>query len=78
VNIPNIQTMLVNLASMKYRAAFMSLNGMILRLGQTLGPIIAGYFYILGGLNFAFIGGAILAVLMIFLVFYMDKSIGKA
>ncbi len=74
INIPNIQTMLVGLAPFQYRAAFMSLNGMVLRIGQTLGPIIAGYFYILGGLNFAFFGGAVLALIMIVLVFLMDRG----
>lgn len=69
VNIPNIQTMLVTLAPMKYRAAFMSLNGMVLRIGQTLGPIVAGSFFALGGLDFAFFGGIIIAVFMMIIVF---------
>ncbi len=75
INMPNIQTMLVGLAPYQYRAAFMSLNGMVLRIGQTLGPIVAGYFYILGGLNFAFFGGAILAIIMIGLVFLLDRKV---
>lgn len=73
INIPNIQTMLVGLAPMKYRAAFMSLNGMVLRIGQTLGPIIAGLFFALGGINFAFFGGIIVAGIMIVIVFTMVK-----
>ncbi|MCF8379817.1 MAG: MFS transporter [Bacteroidales bacterium] len=68
INIPNIQTMLVTIAPMKYRAAFMSLNGMILRIGQTLGPIIAGLFFALGGINVAFLGGAIIALSMVLIV----------
>jgi len=37
---PTIQTLLVRLAPTEYRAALMSLNGFVLRLGQTLGPLI--------------------------------------
>lgn len=69
INIPNVQTMLVGLAPMKYRAAFMSLNGMVLRIGQTLGPIIAGFFFAVGGLQFAFLGGVIVAGVMLVIVF---------
>ncbi len=38
--IPTTQNLLVNLAPMENRAAVMSLNGLVLRLGQTLGPLI--------------------------------------
>ncbi len=38
--IPTSQNLLVNLAPMENRAAVMSLNGLVLRLGQTLGPLI--------------------------------------
>ena len=71
INIPNIQTLLVSLAPMKYRAAFMSLNGMVLRLGQTLGPLVAGFFFAVGGVTFAFYGGVIVAGLMILIVFFL-------
>lgn len=71
INIPNIQTLLVSLAPMKYRAAFMSLNGMVLRLGQTLGPLLAGFFFAVGGITFAFYGGVIVAGLMIIVVIFL-------
>jgi ACDE family multidrug resistance protein len=73
INIPNVQTMLVSLAPMKYRAAFMSLNGMVLRIGQTLGPLTAGLFFAVGGIKGAFFGGAIVALLMIGIVFLSFK-----
>jgi MFS family permease len=66
-NIPNVQTMLVEMAPMKQRAGFMSLNSMVLRTGQTLGPLITGLFYSLGGLSWTFFGSMILSV-MIFLI----------
>jgi MFS family permease len=68
INIPNIQRMLVNMAPRQHRGAFMSINGMVLRIGQTLGPMVAGLFYIIGGVRFAFFGGALLAVLMMAVV----------
>ncbi|MFX0079026.1 MAG: MFS transporter [Candidatus Hermodarchaeota archaeon] len=37
---PTVQILLVRLAPMNCRAALMSLNGLVLRLGQTLGPLI--------------------------------------
>jgi MFS transporter, ACDE family, multidrug resistance protein len=74
INIPNIQTMLVNLAPVQHRGAFMSINGMVLRIGQTLGPMFAGLFYIIGGISFAFFGGTFLSVLMIILVIFTLKE----
>ncbi len=37
---PTVQILLVRLAPMNCRAALLSLNGLVLRLGQTLGPLI--------------------------------------
>ncbi len=75
INIPNIQTLLVGLAPMKYRAAFMSLNGMVLRLGQTIGPLVAALFFAVGGISYAFWGGALVAVAMFTIVIF---TLGKA
>jgi MFS family permease len=74
INIPNIQTMLVNMAPANHRGAFMSINGMVLRIGQTLGPMVAGLFYIIGGIQFAFFGGAVLAGLMVLVVLFTLKE----
>ncbi len=71
INIPNIQTMLVSIAPMKYRAAFMSLNGMVLRIGQTLGPMTIGLLFVFGGINAAFLGGSVIAAIMILIVFFL-------
>ncbi len=64
MNIPTLQTLLVGLAPIEYRAAFMSINGMILRLGQTLGPLVTGVAYGLMGIDGAFWGGAVVAAVM--------------
>jgi ACDE family multidrug resistance protein len=71
VNIPNIQTLLAGLAPMEYRAAFMSVNGMVLRLGQTLGPLLMGAVFGLWGMSGVFYAGAGFSMLMFVLVMVM-------
>ncbi|MFW6140569.1 MAG: MFS transporter [Acidobacteriota bacterium] len=58
MNIPSIQTCLAELAPIEYRAAFMSVNGMVLRLGQTLGPVFMGLIFAVWGIKGAFFAGA--------------------
>lgn len=65
--IPGIQTLLVGFAPLEERAAFMSINGMVLRIGQTAGPLIIGICYQLGNLNTVFHGAAAIAIIMLFL-----------
>ena len=72
--IPSIQNMMVGFAAISERAAFMSLNSMVLRGGQTFGPLMVGLFYTLSGLKGAFTTGAILALLMLVIIFVMIKS----
>jgi len=67
MNLPSIQTRLATLAPMNHRSAFMSVNGMVLRLGQTLGPLLMGLAMALSGMNGAFFWGAGLAILMFML-----------
>ncbi len=71
--IPGVQTLLVGFAPINERAGFMSINGMVLRIGQTTGPLIIGIFYALGGTGIAFIGGAVVAFLMLIISFTMLK-----
>ncbi len=63
--IPTVQNYMVGLAPMKERAAFMSINSVVLRLGQTVGPLIIGIFYGMGGIHWAFLAGACVAILQI-------------
>ena len=67
VNLPSIQTLLAKLAPIEYRAAFMSLNGMVLRLGQTLGPLVMGAIFLVGGFEGTFFVSAGLSVAMFIL-----------
>lgn len=65
VNQPTINSLLADLAPLEQRAAFMSINGTVLRLGQTLGPVVMAGVFTLGGMEWVFFGGAILAVFML-------------
>jgi MFS family permease len=62
--VPSIQNLLVGFASIKERAAFMSVNSMVLRIGQTIGPLLIGIFYAIGSLQASFIAGAVVALMM--------------
>ncbi len=74
-NIPSVQTLLAGMAPIEHRAAFMSVNGMVLRLGQTLGPILIGLFYAFGGIDWAYYSGALLALLMLITIFiYLNPA----
>ena len=62
INIPSTQTLLAELIDMKYRGAFMSINAMVLRIGQTLGPILAGFVFAWQGINGIFYGAILFSV----------------
>ena len=73
INIPTIHTILAGLAPMEYRAAFMSVNGMVLRLGQTLGPLIMGTVFVLWGSDGVFYAGAGFAIGMVVVLMVLVK-----
>ncbi|MFW5920203.1 MAG: MFS transporter, partial [Polyangiales bacterium] len=62
INIPTIMDALSGRAPMAYRAGFMSVNGMVLRGGQTLGPVAMGGAFALGGGDAPFWAGIGVAV----------------
>lgn len=66
---PNIQTLLAALAPPENRGAFMSINGMVLRLGQTLGPVLMGIVFIGWGIQGVFYSGAVFSVVISTLLF---------
>lgn len=74
LNIPSLQTTLAKLAPDNKRGAFMSLNGMVIRIGQTLGPLIIGIGYTINGISGAYYLGAIFAFLGIITTFTMLKE----
>ncbi|MDX9856495.1 MAG: MFS transporter [candidate division Zixibacteria bacterium] len=68
MNLPNLQAQLATLAPMEYRAAFMSANAMVLRTGQTLGPLALGAVFSVGGLSSVFFAGAVCALILLLVV----------
>jgi MFS transporter, ACDE family, multidrug resistance protein len=72
--IPAKQSLLVGYAPMKERAGFMSVNSMVLRLGQTAGPLVTGLLFIYKGITFVFLGGALISLLMFFIILFVKSS----
>ncbi len=71
LNLPASMTFLADLSSIKYRAAFMSANGFVLRVGQTVGPLLVGLVMSNFNLSMTFYFAAGLAVIMIFVGWIM-------
>ncbi|MFC1901889.1 MFS transporter [Chloroflexota bacterium] len=75
LNIPGVYTALAGAAPQEHRAAFMSLNVTVLRLGQTLGPPLMALIYV--GLGFKatfFASGAIAFLTAVIAFLYVWKS----
>ena len=62
LNLPSTLTLLTELIPADQRAAILSLNGTVLRLGQTLGPLILGAAWAVGGASGAYGVAAVLAL----------------
>ncbi|MCF8302306.1 MAG: MFS transporter [Bacteroidales bacterium] len=74
INFPSVITLLMRISPMNYRGIFMSLNGMVLRIGQTLGPLLMGLTFAIWGIQGAFWAGAALTLMMfLFLVFLIRR-----
>jgi MFS family permease len=54
MNYPVVMSLLAGLAPMEHRAIFMSANGMVLRIGQTLGPLVMAGVFAWGGMVMVF------------------------
>ena len=65
ISLPNIQNLLVGMAPLQERAAFMSLNSMVLRIGQTLGPVFMGMVFTLFDIQATFYAASIIALFMV-------------
>jgi MFS family permease len=73
ISMPNVQTLLVGMAPITERAAFMSLNSMILRTGQTFGPLFMGFWYSLAGTEATFFAAAGVALVMLLITYLVVK-----
>jgi len=72
--LPALLTMLAELAPTERRAVIMAVNGMILRLGQTLAPLLMGLLYSLVGLDNVFNAGAVICLLLFLLATRLRKN----
>lgn len=68
VSIPTILTLLADYAPEDQRGAFLSLTAMLLRLGQTLGPIVVGAIVTLWSVPAAFFAGAALSFVTLLVI----------
>ncbi|TKJ30105.1 MAG: MFS transporter [Chloroflexi bacterium B3_Chlor] len=68
INMPSLMALLADLAPMEQRGALMSINGMVLRLGQTLGPLVMGAVFVVWGTGGAMYAGAGFALAMLMVV----------
>jgi MFS transporter, ACDE family, multidrug resistance protein len=73
MNLPNTFSLLSGHAPAENRGAFMSINGMTLRLGQTLGPLLMAATSGLLGLTSAFLAAAALAAVTFALVLVLVR-----
>jgi len=74
LNMPSLQTALTKLAPDNQRGAFMSINGWVIRLGQTIGPLIIGIGYTLYGYFGAYFLGAFVALIALVVLFTMIQK----
>ncbi len=72
--LPTTQNLLVNLAPIENRAAVMSLNGLVLRLGQTLGPLVMALVLASWALPGVYWVGALIGLTLIVIVFLTVPS----
>lgn len=68
LNIPTVLSWIANEVERDVRAGVMSLNAMMLRLGQTLGPVLATAGYAVAGLEGAFGVGVLASLALMLLV----------
>jgi len=62
LNYPVVMTLLAGMAPTEHRGVFMSVNGMVLRGGQTLGPVIMAGVFTWGGMSSVFFASASICV----------------
>jgi len=74
LNIPIIQTMLAELSTNEQRGVIMSVNGLVLRIGQTLGPFVMGIVYVGMDLDSTFYMGSFLAIIMVIVTKLMIRN----
>ncbi|MBN2038566.1 MAG: MFS transporter [Spirochaetes bacterium] len=64
MNLPSVQSILAGLAPVENRATFMSVNGMVLRVGQTIAPLLMGGILSIAGMDAVFFSSACICLFM--------------
>ncbi len=77
ISSPAVQVSLSELASPDHRAILMSMNGMSLRVGQTIGPLFMGLVFSYRGLVSVFYSGFALSLIMAILALFLISMIQK-
>ncbi len=67
LSIPSLQTLLAGRAELEHRGAFLAVNGVALRLGQTVGPPAMGLVFGAWGVGATFYAAAFVAAAMLWL-----------
>ena len=75
INIPTFIGLLSNSVSDAKRGAVMSINGMVLRLGQTLGPLVMAAIFVSFGIAAVYYAGVVVALVMWVLVMALLKGV---
>ena len=78
LNLPNMNSAIADLAPDAQRGAFMSLNGTMLRLGQTIGPLVVGFGDKLSGVWGAYGASAAISVIGFLILCTMLRPRRKA
>lgn len=74
MNVPAIQTLIIEKTPFRQRGAFMSFNGMMLRLGQTLGPLLVSLVLYVGSLKHMFLIAAGISLLTILILWRIEAD----
>lgn len=78
LNIPTVQSLLLQAAPQELRASIMAINGMLLRLGQSLAPVSFSVVMASFGITWGFYAGIALAALLTLLVaFFLPAKTAK-
>src|SRR5690625_7517096 len=79
INIASILNMLAGYAKAEYRAAFLSINWVIMRVGQALGPYLLGlvYYYYYIDATFYFAAGAGALFILVSLTLVRQQPVGR-
>jgi MFS family permease len=77
LNIPNLASLLSGYATSSNRAAIMAMNGMLLRIGQTVGPLLMGAVFAGLGIEWVFFSGSLLAMITILAALQLHRAPGR-